>query len=61
MHLFQAKMFCGLALLIVLSCLSGGEICFAENGKAQCVIALPDKPAGFDRDAADDLSSYLGK
>ena len=57
MRLFQAKMFCGLALLMFLSCLSGGEISFAENGKAQCLIALPDKPTGFERNAADDLSS----
>ena len=61
MRLFQAKMFCGLALLMFLSCLSGGEISFAENGKAQCLIALPDKPTGFERNAADDLSSYLGQ
>ena len=55
------KLFCCLTVLLGAVCLSGAEFAFAENGKTQCVIALPDKPAGFDRDAADDLSSYLGK
>ena len=55
------KLLCCLTVLLGAFCLSGAEFAFAENGKAQCLIALPDKPAGFDRDAADDLSSYLGK
>ena len=33
----------------------------SENGKAQCVIALPEKPSRYDRMAADDLKFYLGK
>ena len=33
----------------------------SQNGKAQCVIALPEKPSRYDRMAADDLKSYLGK
>ena len=39
----------------------GAEYFFAENGKAQCLIALPAKPMGFEQEAADDLRTYLGK
>ena len=55
------KNLCCLAVLIGSICLYGVEFSFAENGKAQCLIALPDNPVGFDRDAADDLRTYLGK
>ena len=54
------KNLCCLAVLIGSICLYGVEFSFAENGKAQCLIALPDNPVGFDRDAADDLRTYLG-
>ena len=33
----------------------------ARNGKAACVIALPDKPGKFDRMAAEDLQNYLNR
>ena len=55
------KLLCGLAVLIGTIGLYGAEFSFAENGKAQCLIALPENPVGFDQDAADDLRTYLGK
>ena len=61
MNCFQVKLFCVLTLFIALVCLPGAEFSFAENGKAQCLIALPDEPGNFERDAADDLRIYLGK
>ena len=33
----------------------------SQNGKARCVIALPEKPSRYDRMAADDLKFYLAK
>ncbi len=34
---------------------------FAVKGKAQCVIAYPDQPAGFEKQAAEELGLFLGK
>ena len=33
----------------------------AENGKTEYRIVVPDQPVGFDRQAAGDLKTYLGK
>ena len=44
-----------LPLLVWTAALFGSEIEFAGNGRTQYVIAVPEKPAGFDRRAAEDL------
>ena len=55
------KLFYAAAFLLFAICLEGADFTFARNGKTQYVIAIPEKPAGFDRQAADDLRHYLGK
>ncbi len=50
-----------LPLLVWTAALFGSEIEFAGNGRTQYVIAVPEKPAGFDRRAAEDLRYYLGR
>ncbi|MBQ7179128.1 MAG: DUF4838 domain-containing protein [Victivallales bacterium] len=59
--LSRTRFFCCLLLLFCSFVMHGAEYFFAENGKAQCLIALPAKPMGFEQDAADDLRTYLGK
>lgn len=41
--------------------IAAAEFSFASNGKEQCVIAMPDEPVGFEKDAVEDLRTYLGK
>ncbi|MBQ6598562.1 MAG: hypothetical protein IJH79_13495, partial [Lentisphaeria bacterium] len=37
------------------------EFVLAEKGKAAYSIVLPEKPEGFEKQAADDLKTYLDK
>ena len=50
-------------VLFTLFSISAGEAPFvlSQNGKAQCVIALPENASRYDRMAAEDLQYYLGK
>ena len=47
------------AVLAVLA--SAAPFTLAENGKTAYRIVVPDQPAGFEQQAADDLKTYLGK
>ena len=51
----------GMTMLFVSAAVSGAEFRFADNGKAECVIVLPDRPKGFEQDAAKDLQHFLSR
>ncbi len=55
------RFFCAAVLLFSAVSLTGTEFELAQDGKTGYVIAIPRKPAGFDRLAAEDLSNYLGR
>ncbi len=53
-----------LAICIFLLCcgaLYSAGFVFADKGKAVYTIVLPDKTAGFEKQAAEDLQTFFGK
>ena len=53
---------CFIALLVFCcAAVFSSEFVLAEKGKAVYGIVLPDKPEGFEKQAADDLKTYLDK
>ena len=55
------KLFYWAMLILSAVTLEAADFEFAKNGKANYVIALPEKLAKYDRQAADELKYYLGK
>ena len=55
------KVFFIAGILLFAISLKAADFEFAKNGKANYVIALPEKLAKYDRQAADELKYYLGK
>ena len=47
--------------LLAAAVVNAAQFHFAENGKTNYSIVVPDQPKGFDQQAADDLKNYLGK
>ena len=53
------------AMMIILFCLlygwqiQGADFQFVRNGQAACVIVLPEQPPEFEKQAAEDLQSFL--
>ena len=54
------KIFVSAGLVLTLLA-SAAQFTFAEKGIAAYGIVLPDKPEGFEQQAADDLKTYLGR
>ena len=54
------KLFYLAMLMLSAASLYAADFKFAENGKTDYVIAIPEKLAKFDRQAADELRYYLG-
>ena len=48
-------------VLLFCCMLSAANFVFADRGRADYVIVLPDKTAGFEEQAAKDLQMFFGK